>query len=35
MLEKALDDFEHNLESNQAIKVYNNKTIDIEDAEEI
>lgn len=35
MLDKALDDFEHNLEPKQAVKVHNNKTIDFEDEEEM
>jgi hypothetical protein len=35
MLDKALDDFEHNLEPNQTVKFNNNKTIDLKDEEEM
>jgi hypothetical protein len=35
MLDEALDDFEHNLEPKQTIKVHNNKNINLEDGEEI
>ena len=34
MLDRALDDFEHNLEPKQAVKLNNNK-IEVDDQEEI
>lgn len=35
MLDKALDDFEHNLEPNQVVKLSNDKSIQLEDREEV